>query len=110
MGYNDSSRGSYGNRNRNYNTRNSDNRFGNGNSNDVKVINPFVDLTEENYVELAEKAIDAIGENKDKNGKPKVLTTSKIRNILSLNAEIYNDVINDSRFPHNFEWENITQP
>lgn len=96
MGYNDSSRGSYGNRNRNYNTRNSDNRFGNGNSNDVKVINPFVDLTEENYVELAEKAIDAIGENKDKNGKPKVLTPSKIRNILSLNAEIYNDVINDS--------------
>ena len=66
----------------------------NSNSNENIIYNPFVGLTEENYVELAEKAIDALGNHKNKDNKPQRLTTSKIRNIWALNAEIYNDVIN----------------
>lgn len=56
----------------------------------------YVPITEDNYVEQAEKSIKYLNEYKDRNGKIKpVLTTSKIRNILSLNAELYNDVINE---------------
>lgn len=56
-----------------------------------KIFNSYVTLTENNYVEFAEKSINALKEHTDR----KVLTTSKIRNILALNAEIYNDVVNE---------------
>lgn len=47
-------------------------------------------LTEENYVETAEKAIKEICGKKNKMG---LVTTSKIRNLLAMTAAIYNDVI-----------------
>lgn len=50
-------------------------------------------LTEENYVETAEKVIRKICEKKDRWGNPDVVTTSKIRNLLAMTAAIYNDVI-----------------
>lgn len=50
-------------------------------------------LTEENYVETAEKAIREICALRNKNGKPvSPVTTSKIRNLLAMTAAIYNDV------------------
>lgn len=95
MGYNDYGRKSYGRFNDS--GRNTGGPVSNNsNSNENIIYNKFVDLTEENYVELAEKAIDALGNHKNKDNKPQILTTSKIRNILALNAEIYNDVINES--------------
>ena len=53
-------------------------------------------LTEENYVDLAEQAIDhLIGRSKtDFRGNPKVVTTSKIRNLLAMTADLYNDIVN----------------
>ena len=52
-------------------------------------------LTDDNYVELAEAAIQALTQKKDRNGRPIALvTTSKIRNLLAMTAEIYNEVIN----------------
>ena len=52
-------------------------------------------LTEDNYVELAEKAIDELIQTSQakNNGREKILTTSKIRNLLAMTADIYNDVI-----------------
>ena len=51
-------------------------------------------LTEENYVETAEKAIQEICALKNKSGKSvQPVTTSKIRNLLAMTAAIYNDVI-----------------
>ena len=50
-------------------------------------------LTEENYVEIAEEAILAL-KNMKKNGKPiQMLTTSQIRNLLAMTADIYNEVL-----------------
>ena len=46
-------------------------------------------LTEDNYVELAETAINNL---KKKNGE--LVTTSKIRNLLAMTADIYNQVVN----------------
>lgn len=53
-------------------------------------------LTEKNYVEKAEKAIIELKNRKDKkNGKPvEMVTTSKIRNLLAMTADIYNEVLN----------------
>lgn len=52
-------------------------------------------LTEDNYVELAEKAIKKLCSEKDKRGNEVLLvTTSKIRNLLAMTADIYNQVIN----------------
>lgn len=52
-------------------------------------------LTNENYVELAEKAIRELSGEKDKKGNPvSLVTTSKIRNLLAMTADIYNEVIN----------------
>lgn len=59
-------------------------------------------LTEDNYVELAEKAIKELikkanrelAEKKNKGGKEiSLVTTSKIRNLLAMAASIYNDVM-----------------
>ena len=52
-------------------------------------------LTEENYVEIAEQVIKKLHEEKNKKGQTiEVVTTSKIRNLLSMTANIYNDVVN----------------
>ncbi|CUN22575.1 type III-A CRISPR-associated protein Csm2 [Eubacterium ramulus] len=52
-------------------------------------------LTEDNYTELAEKVIVKLSQEKRPNGKPvQMVTTSKIRNLLAMTADIYNDVIN----------------
>ena len=48
-------------------------------------------LTEENYVELAEKAMRDERDKKDRKVPP--VTTSKIRNLLAMTADIYNEVI-----------------
>lgn len=52
-------------------------------------------LTEDNYVEMAEAAIDTlIKNNLDRRGNPKIVSTSKIRNLLAMTADIYNEVSN----------------
>lgn len=52
-------------------------------------------LTEENYVEIAEQVTKKLHEEKNKKGQTiEVVTTSKIRNLLSMTANIYNDVVN----------------
>ena len=51
-------------------------------------------INETNYVDEAEKAIIELKNKKYKNGKPiQMVTTSKIRNLLSMVADIYNDVL-----------------
>ena len=52
-------------------------------------------LTEDNYVDIAEKAIKKLSGEKNKNGRPiPLVTTSKIRNLLAMTADIYNAVVN----------------
>ena len=52
-------------------------------------------LTEENYVEIAEQVIKKLHEEKNQKCQPiGIVTTSKIRNLLSMTANIYNDVVN----------------
>lgn len=52
-------------------------------------------LTKDNYVKLAEKTILDLKGRKDKRGREiKIVTTSKIRNLLAMAADIYNEVIN----------------
>lgn len=54
-------------------------------------------ITEANYVDMAENVIKTLQARKKKNGKPdEMVTTSKIRNLLSMTADIYNDVISQS--------------
>ena len=55
-----------------------------------------LNITEENYVDVAEKVILELSKNKNKRGDPVVVTTSKIRNLLSMTADIYNEVINQN--------------
>ena len=50
-------------------------------------------LDEKNYVDLAEKAIKGLLEDKDKKKNVKIVTTSKIRNLLAMISDIYNDVV-----------------
>lgn len=51
-------------------------------------------LDEKNYVDLAEEAIQKLLEKKDRRGNPvKLVTTSKIRNLLAMTSDIYNDVV-----------------
>lgn len=72
----------FNNRN-NYNDRNNYNNRKQGGSEYLELV----DLTQENYVELAEKVINHI------NKTPKnLISTSQIRGLLSLNSEIYNSV------------------
>jgi len=49
-------------------------------------------LTDENYVQMAEKAMNELCAMCKKKGKEPV-TTSKIRNLLAMTASIYNDVV-----------------
>ena len=53
-------------------------------------------LNEENYVSAAEDVIQRLKKNVDRNGNPRVVTTSKIRNLLAMTADIYNDVVNSN--------------
>ena len=54
-------------------------------------------LDENNYVDLAEKAIKKLEAMTDFRGqKVPMATTSKIRNLLAMTAEIYNEVQNSS--------------
>lgn len=52
-------------------------------------------LTEDNYVEIAENVIKKLREKNDQRGRQiPLVTTSKIRNLLGMTADIYNEVIN----------------
>lgn len=54
-------------------------------------------ITNDNYVSEAEKVIKSLVNKIGKNGKPvKMLTTSKIRNLLSMASDIYNDTMDIS--------------
>lgn len=50
-------------------------------------------LDEKTYVEKAENVIKILAQNKDNRGNVKMVTTSKLRNILSMTADIYNEVL-----------------
>ena len=55
-------------------------------------------LTEETYVEEAERVIKALKGKKDKKQNPvPIVTTSKIRNLLAMTAELYNEALNCSK-------------
>lgn len=52
-------------------------------------------LNEQNYVDEAEKVILTLRDLKGRNGKPiPIVTTSKLRNLLAMTADIYNQVLN----------------
>ena len=54
-------------------------------------------LTEETYVQITDNVIQKlIQETKQERNKVGLVTTSKIRNLLAMTAEIYNDVINST--------------
>ena len=51
-------------------------------------------LNNDNYVDLAEKAIKSLDNEKNDRGRPiRVVTTSQIRNLLAMTADIYNEVM-----------------
>ena len=51
-------------------------------------------LNEQNYVEIAEEVIEKLSQKKDKRGRTvDMVTTSKIRNLLAMAADIYNQVL-----------------
>lgn len=55
---------------------------------------PHIALTEDNYVDQAQHAIeDLIQKSKEERGKNVIVSTSKLRNLLAMTADIYNDVI-----------------
>ena len=49
-------------------------------------------INDNNYVDVAEKVIDRLAEIKDKYGNSQMVTTSKLRNLLAMSADIYNEV------------------
>lgn len=54
-------------------------------------------LNEQNYVDFAERVIVKLSQKTDKNGKNvQMVTTSKIRNLLAMTADIYNDIMNQN--------------
>lgn len=51
-------------------------------------------LEEKTYVDKAEQAIKRLSQKKDKKGKPiPMVTITKIRNLLAMTADIYNEVL-----------------
>lgn len=52
-------------------------------------------ISEQNYVEMAEKVILTLKEKKERQ-RMSVVTTSKLRNLLSMSADIYNEVMNQT--------------
>lgn len=54
-----------------------------------------VQVNEQNYVDEAERVIKCLAGKKDQKGRPvPVVTTSKLRNLLAMAADIYNEVVN----------------
>lgn len=54
-------------------------------------------MNEQNYVDEAEKVIVNLKNKIGKNGRPiPMVTTSKIRNLLAMTADIYNGVLNQT--------------
>lgn len=49
-------------------------------------------LKQDTYVKEAENVIQSLAQNKDQRGNPKMITTSQIRNLLAMTADIYNEV------------------
>lgn len=87
-----------------YNQNNSKNNFKrNINKNDVDIKKIISDY-ETDYSKTAEKVIKTLIE---KYGERKILTTSKIRNILAMTADIYNDVNDPSEMKGGILSENI---
>ena len=57
-------------------------------------------INEENYVEEAEKAIEILKSRKDKRGRDiEMVTTSKIRNLLAMTMDIYNQILEEEEGP-----------
>lgn len=53
-------------------------------------------INEQNYVDEAEKVIKQLKDKKDRNGRTvQMVTTSKLRNLLAMTADIYNVVMNE---------------
>ena len=53
-------------------------------------------IDETNYVDKAEQAIKELKQKKDPKGREiAIVTTSKIRNLLAMVSDIYNDVVNN---------------
>lgn len=50
-------------------------------------------LKNENYVDLAENVIKKMKKEKDENPRKKLVTTTKIRNLLSMISDIYNEIL-----------------
>lgn len=87
-----------------YKQNNSKNNFKrNINRNDVDIKKIISDY-ETDYSKTAEKVIKTLIE---KYGERKILTTSKIRNILAMTADIYNDVNDPSEMKGGILSENI---
>lgn len=54
-----------------------------------------IQVNEQNYVDEAERVIKCLKDKKDSKGRlVPVVTTSKLRNLLAMAADIYNEVIN----------------
>lgn len=52
-------------------------------------------IDDSNYVDKAESVIKKLSERVDKGGKPvEIVTTSKIRNLLAMVSDTYNDILN----------------
>lgn len=88
MGYNNYSNNNYNNHN------NRNNNFNRKSSYQKAEPLPYTKLSNKNYVDLAEKVIKHI---KDTEKPANIITTTKLRSILSLNSEIYNMVTHDSK-------------
>lgn len=57
---------------------------------------PHVVLTDENYVDLAEQAIDSLIRLYQTNPKDyPIVSTSKLRNLLSMTSDLYNEIVNE---------------
>lgn len=50
-------------------------------------------IEEGTYVKKAEQVIKQLSQNTDKRGNVRWITTSKIRNLLAMSADIYNEVL-----------------
>ena len=54
-------------------------------------------INEQNYADMAEKVILKLKDMKDRKGKSiPVVTTSKLRNLLAMTADIYNEIMNQT--------------
>lgn len=51
-------------------------------------------LTNENYAELAEAAMAQLKKEKEADRRKRLVSTSKIRNLLSMISDIYNELLN----------------